>query len=305
MLELRRLDRGEGRLSSAAGLRSCIVVSDATVRQVLSRLDVYALVRAASLDGSVQHGPAVSVVAGGHDVGAKIGHVDGAGFGVKVRVGAEGTYLSLAWDDSRHLVGVVESTYLTYARTAAALLLPPTELGARVHRVLVMGSGPLAQACALLARDLHPDAQIQLWSRTRREGRHDWRDVVDGWWDPVACTTASFDLVVTCTRADAPLPLDAVDARYVSVGGAVDGRRREVPSSLLRTACRAYADDATQAAQRCRDVDWLPAHCTVRPFSELAPAATEPDGCTLTFVCASGGYDALLASHVLGAIAVA
>ncbi len=284
---------------AAAASRGRQVVSEAAVRATLSRLDVFGIVRAASLEGSVQHGPVASAVLSGHDIGVKIGKVKGAGFGVKVRAGSEGRYLSIAWDNGCRLIGVVESSYLTYCRTAAALVLPVAELSSTLTRVLIMGSGRLGQACALLVRDLYPLAIIQLWSPSSRDLTSECAGVLDGWWTPDARRDDEFDLLLTCTRSPEPLPLDTVNCSYVGVGGAVDGRRRELSGNLLREVGAIYADDPDEAALRCRDLDGLAKRTRVRPLSDLAAPSRAPVGRTLTFVCGSGGYDALLAAHVL------
>jgi ornithine cyclodeaminase/alanine dehydrogenase-like protein (mu-crystallin family) len=284
---------------AVADERTCVVVPEATVRALVSRRDVFGIVRAATLGSAVRHGPGVSAMLSGHDVGVKIGAVEGGAFGVKVRAGAEGNYLTVAWDGRRALAGLVESSYLTYCRTAAALLLPATELGSPVGEVLVMGGGRLGQACALLARDLHPDARIHLWSRTPGRLGGECGQAVDGWWTPDRGRSARFDLVVTCTRSPVPLPLETVESAFVSVGGAVAGRRRELPDNLLRGVGAIYADDPDQVRLRCGDLDALAHGPAVEPLGDLVHGTGPAAGRTLTFVCGSGGYDVLLAEHVL------
>lgn len=279
--------------------RTCVVVPEATVRALVSRRDVFGIVRGATLGNAVRHGPAASATLFGHDVGVKIGAVEGGGFGLKVRAGVEGNYLTVAWDGRRALAGLVESTYLTYCRTAAALLLPATELASSVREVLVMGGGRLGQACALLARDLHPDARIRLWSRTSGRPVGECAQAVDGWWTPDPGRPARFDLVVTCTRSPVPLPLETVESAFVSVGGAVAGRRRELPDNLLRGVAVVYADDPAEVLLRCGDLDALGHGPAVEPLGDLVHGAGSAAGRTLTFVCGSGGYDVLLAEHVL------
>lgn len=279
--------------------RTCVVVPENVVRGLLSRRDIFDIVRIAALRREVRNGPAISVQLSRHDIGVKIGSVEGGGFGLKVRAGAEGNYFSVAWNVDRRLMGLVESSYLTYCRTAAALLLPPTELSPTLNDVLILGSGPLGQATALLARDLHPESRIVLWSRTHRTLSRELDDKLDGWWVPDQRRVEHFDVVVTCTRSPVPLPLDGVDASYVSVGGAVDGRRRELSGNLLHDVSVVYADDPDQAARRCRDLDAVDNPPSILPLGSLVSEQQRPAGRILTVVCGSGGYDVLLANHVL------
>jgi ornithine cyclodeaminase/alanine dehydrogenase-like protein (mu-crystallin family) len=244
-----------------------------------------------------QHGPL--------SLGAKAGFVGTDAFGVKIRAGQEGRYLTVVWGDGGRLRGIVESAYLTYLRTAALMMALPARHGVPVARMLVLGTGRLGSACCLVAQHLYPDGEIWTWSPSGSGPRVIWPGLDAARtrrWPPEAGGLGDFDLVVTATHATEPLPLDGVRARYIGVGGACRPTRRELPREMVTWADQLCSDAPTIAGQTCGDLQGLDARelGPIRSFRETAPVA----GTTITLVCGTGAVDAGLALAVCDRAAV-
>src|SRR4051794_4249324 len=70
-------------------------------------------------------GASLEVGSGLLTLGAKAGFADADCFGLKIRCGREGHYITLAWTEPGLPAVVVEAQYLTYFRTAAVAMALP------------------------------------------------------------------------------------------------------------------------------------------------------------------------------------
>lgn len=263
------------------------------VREVLPPGDICAAVARVIRENDLQPGFVAEARHGELSVGARSGFVGRDAFGIKVRAGAEGRYLTLVWDGDGHLGTVVESAYLTYLRTAALLMLVPHLHGVSVARMLIMGTGRLGSACCSVASVWYPAAQVYVWSRSADLPRVGWpgldRSAVRIWAGR-ALRETDFDIITTCTPAREPLPLRHVRSRYVGVAGAVRPDRRELPDQWPRQAAQLCSDLPARAVATCGDLAELPA-AAVRSLSEARVTA----GSCITFVCGNGAIDTHLA----------
>lgn len=230
---------------------------------------------------------------------AKAGVVDSQGFGLKIRAGAEGRYLTVAWPVADgDAYAVVESSYLTYFRTAALLLLLPWKRHLRVARILVLGTGRLGSAAILLARTLYPDSEVSSWSPSGRLPSDHWGlgttlDVTV--WQPPNGKGERFDLVLSCVPSCDPSLLEPVTPTYVGVGGAVNRGRTSLPAHWVRDSSLCCADAPTHARERCGDVRALGLSPLVPLVDALRIKPSPRPGPVITFVCGTGGIDVALA----------
>lgn len=238
------------------------------------------------------------------NLATKGGYIAGLGYGVRIRTGGEGHYTTVVWDSRGRFLGVLEASALTYLRTAALLLTLPFQAHMRVRRVLVMGTGKLGTACIELLCHLYPQAVIAIWSRSQDVWVSRWlaQIGVDGtqvqWWKPASRQTEEFDIVLTCTRAEEPLSeLAHVYASYVGVGGAVNNRRRELPTHWLKAAQHICADDPVRAQQKCGDLIGLEGN--VETLSDCLLHTALPARRVLCFICGIGAIDVGLALLLL------
>ncbi len=263
------------------------------MREVVPPGDICAAVATVMRAGDLQPGFVAEACHGGLSIGARSGFVGHDAFGMKIRAGAEGRYLTLVWDGDGHLDAVVESTYLTYLRTAALLMLVPYLHGVSVSRILIMGTGRVGSACCSVANIWYPAAQVYVWSRSADLPRVGWpgldRSAVRIWTGATIRQT-DFDIVTTCTPAREPLPLRHLRPRYVGVAGAVRPDRRELPDQWPRQAAQLCSDLPARAIVTCGDLIGMPT-VAVRSLGEARVMA----GSCITFVCGNGAIDTHLA----------
>jgi ornithine cyclodeaminase/alanine dehydrogenase-like protein (mu-crystallin family) len=276
-----------------------LYLREADVKALISPVEICQVVADLTWSDDLQLGFSADCQADHLSIGAKAGFIGHDAFGVKIRAGQEGRYLTAVWRGGGRLCGVVESAYLAYLRTAALMMVLPARHGVPVGRILVLGTGRLGSACCLIAEQLYVGAEVWVWSPSGGGPRVAWPglDVASArFWQPGPNRDDAFDLVVTATRATEPLPLAGVSARYIGVGGACRPNRRELPQALVTSAVQLCSDAPALAPQVCGDLVGLAGQPigSIRSFRETTPVP----GSTIAFICGSGAIDAGLALAV-------
>lgn len=272
-----------------------VYLTEEMVKQTISPLDIFRTVVQYMTQYELASEPYAEPSLATLPLDVKGGYVKGLGYGARFHYRGNSPYTTMVWDEEDTFVATVESTYLTYFRTAALLLLFPWVTKMPVDRVLVMGAGKLGSACAAFICLLYPDAELWVWSRTRQtlhplwpEGGTEERGEVR-WWVP-SSDQQHFDLILTCTCAQTPLPLDHVSASYIGIGGAVNGARRELPPRLVMAARHIYADDPQRAHTHCGDLQGI-LLSSIQAVGEGVKNPGRREGTRLSAVCGIGAID--------------
>lgn len=230
----------------------------------------------------------------------------GMSAGLRLRPYSEGHYVTVYWDNPSVQPTVVESTWLTYMRTAALLLLGPwaSSTSHSESSIVVYGRGRLGIAVLELATAVLPGASLTSWAPSDRN-----RPRVDAL-DNVACVTGHAPPVATvtvfATSAATLLPLTPSAHRsctWLCFGGPLKSSAAQLPDALI-----AHRDHWTDEPLRCRTLQLSP---RARSLAELVDSprsarfnARNPLGPSsrdghVVWVCGGGPIDVHLAQAAI------
>lgn len=204
-------------------------------------------------------------------------------------------------------VAVMDGTWITALRTAAASAVAADALAPRAARVVAMlGSGVLARTHAAALRAVRPVEEIRIWSRNPANVAACARDV-----DGVPCSSAEeavrgADIVCTVTGASEPVLRGAwlAPGAFVAAVGAPRPTWRELDDAAMRSIV--VADSREAALNESGDVilSGAPVHAEIGEIlGGLAPAP--PAGATVVFKSLGQAVEDAVAARLVYDAAIA